>query len=54
MIYEKVQSVGIYGQASKEEGALFGMAKLQAGGQGIGLSYEPKISKRWLLICAPE
>ncbi|HZW70846.1 MAG TPA: hypothetical protein VFF57_08210 [Hanamia sp.] len=29
--------VGIYGQASKEEGALLGMAKLQAGGQGIGL-----------------
>jgi len=43
----------IYGQASKEEGALVGMAKLQAGGQEIGLSYEPKISKKLTVdLCA--
>ena len=45
--------VSIYGQASKEEGALVSMAKLQAGGQGIGLSYEPKISKKLTVdLCA--
>ena len=43
----------IYGQASKKAGALVSLAKLQVGGQGIGLSYEPKISKRLTIdLCA--
>lgn len=38
--------VSLRGQNTKEGDTLVSLAKLQAGGQGIGFSYEPKVTKK--------
>lgn len=45
--------VAIFGQSSKPAGTLVSLAKIQAGGQGIGFAYEPVLSKKFTIdLCA--